>query len=92
MTEIEKAIEYLQGALTSCRCAECSEGNAVVKTAITALREKLEREKECEYCKQVITTVKMDFETDSILGEDKWFSSTRAPKFCPMCGRRLKEA
>ena len=58
--------------------------------AISALQEQAEREKGCEYCEQVITTVKMNFETDSILGESKWFSSTRSPKFCPMCGRRLK--
>ena len=58
--------------------------------AIAALREQAERNKGCEYCKQVIATVKMDFETDSILGENKWFSSTRRPKYCPMCGRRLE--
>ena len=46
-------------------------------------------ETDCPYCKQAITSVKMNFETDSILGESKWFSSTRSPKFCPMCGRRL---
>ena len=61
-----------------------------VELALSALREQAERDKGCEYCKQVIATVKMDFETDSILGENKWFSSTRRPKYCPMCGRRLE--
>ena len=60
-----------------------------VELALSALREQAEHDKGCEYCKQVIATVKMDFETDSILGENKWFSSTRRPKYCPMCGKRL---
>lgn len=60
--------------------------------AMVALREKQERSAGCKYCKQTITSVKMNFETDSVLGESKWFSSTRAPKFCPMCGRHLMEA
>ena len=61
-----------------------------IELALSALREQAERGEGCEYCKQVIATVKMDFETDSILGENKWFSSTRRPKYCPMCGRRLE--
>lgn len=70
-------------------CAERGEMVAFYQDALSALREQAERDKGCEYCKQVIAAVKMDFETDSILGENKWFSSTRRPKFCPMCGRRL---
>ena len=68
---------------------ETRKHNEAIDLATDALREQAERDKGCEYCKQVIATVKMDFETDSILGENKWFSSTRRPKYCPMCGKRL---
>ena len=64
-----------------------SEAKARIEAVIGLL---LKEPQGCEYCKQIITTVKMDFETDSILGENKWFSSTRRPKYCPMCGRRLE--
>jgi len=56
---------------------------------LDALRAQAERSEGCEYCKQIIVSVKINFEADSVLGENKWLSSTRQPKFCPMCGKPL---
>ena len=96
----EEAISYLENAVCELDAGikiysgtikeEFIEQRECFITSLSALREQAERDKGCEYCKQVIATVKMDFETDSILGENKWFSSTRRPKYCPMCGRRLE--
>ena len=43
----------------------------------------------CKYCENEILTVKMEFSYDSYMGKDGWVSSTRHPKVCPMCGRKL---
>lgn len=96
MSEIEQAIAYLERWLPFWK--ERNEDSALyVELALSALREKAEREKGCEFCK------KFDFSEASAKVEKGKFAhihlvcgNTRYPKeeqfnFCPMCGRKLKE-
>jgi hypothetical protein len=72
-------------------------GTATIDLALTALREKLEREKGCEYCKGSAFN---HVGAMKIFGYSKVFTrGADAPvdekdrfKFCPMCGKPLPKA
>lgn len=60
------------------------------EAVLSALRAQQEREKGCEYCRRGIISVHMEMKPSSMGNEQ--LNPNRAPWFCPMCGRRLKEA
>jgi len=79
MDEIEKAIEYIENAITELEAGilvysaqlkdEFIEQKHHFETALIALKEKQERDKGCEYCR----------------GWDK----RSGANYCPMCGRKF---
>lgn len=94
--EIYEAISYMKEMRSICD----TDSGVVPQSydmALSALHEKAEREKGCEFCK------KFDFSEASAKVEKGKFAhihlvcgNTRYPKeeqfnFCPMCGRKLKE-
>lgn len=99
MNEIEKAIETLQG---ECGCVELdlSNSNAGEKAqefaeachvAVEALREKAEREQGCEWCVKGENRLDGEDMEIELMHTLKKESRMVYPRFCPMCGRKLKE-
>lgn len=80
MTEIEKAIEFFEYI----NRPEMED----VALAISALHEKAEREKGCEYCKGLTHGGLADGET---MRELETRQRILQGYFCPMCGRKLGE-
>ena len=83
----------------NCACEFCEENRWAYEMAIAALREKMEREKGCEYCKQAEPIA---YGKDSLMREGYiyldenlltadlyWESMAAAVCYCPMCGRKL---
>jgi hypothetical protein len=100
MNEIEYAITNLEEFLE----ADIGQGDlhmCSAETALTALREKAEREKGCKYCNSdmCFTCIKqLDYYGDGSF-ESKCADEADAircvaykpMKYCPMCGKRLEE-
>lgn len=68
-----------------------------LELALSALREKQEREKGCEFCngdtfKSVGAKTIFDMRKVFLCGGDSMPEESERFKFCPMCGRELKEA
>ena len=86
---IEEAIKYLEGMIfTQDFHPSTLRAKAVNTMAIEALREKLERENGCEYCKVLtpdccggffLPSIDPDCEADMV-----------TITHCPMCGKRLE--
>ena len=61
--------------------------------AIMALFEQAEREKGCEYClrPEDYPIVNLEINNDDVTIDDIKLEYAEPLKFCPMCGRKLKE-
>lgn len=66
-------------------CAEKGEAVAYYQDALTALREKAEREKGCEYC-----NTRFGIATHHINEAGLQAGTKRNAKYCPECSRRLE--
>ena len=84
------------------RVAEFLEGLSVAESA---LQERIDREKGCEYCKESKDIYQVKSELHDSMNEDVYVSGdalvvdigchsygTAEIRFCPMCGRKLKTA
>jgi hypothetical protein len=87
MNEIERAINLISGGeIDYSGIYDCELNERVTEVALTALREKAERSKGCEYC-----------QSENGQGTDIWHGNQlsvgygvyRAIKFCPMCGKAV---
>ena len=89
MNETERAINDLKDFVE----ADIGEGNlhmSSVGTALTALREKAEREKGCEYCTTpACETCIHDGSYEYCSCLCRGISHYEPINFCPMCGRKL---
>ena len=92
MNEIERAIRELQLYID----VRWGGANDMFNLALTALREKADREKGCEYCRGNVKGLVDGDTTIFISHEDKVFYADRSGmdyldwKHCPMCGRKLE--
>lgn len=102
MTDRE-AIEILQEEHRYC-LEPCYVMNAIER-AISALQEREERSKGCEYCRDSKNIYQVKSELHDSMNEDVYVSGdalvvdigchsygTAGIRFCPMCGRPLKTA
>lgn len=85
--EIEKAISILLNVEIA---ASGTDLGGSCHIGRIALRSQQERQEGCEYCRRGIISVHMEMKPSSMGNEQ--LNPNRAPRFCPMCGRRLKEA
>lgn len=107
MNEIENALVAAEHAQYHTFIADGGfyYADGVKELVITALREKLEREKGCEYCKESKNIYQVKSELHDSMNEDVYVSGdalvvdigchsygTAEIRFCPMCGRPLKTA
>ena len=108
---VEKAIEFIGVTKNDRQCKNCSWKDKcqndicsqVDKLTISALQEKAEREKGCEYCDFSSGDVGALFDGEDefflVTGDNEYFIATDGKgifretkiKFCPMCGRRLED-
>ena len=92
MNEIERTIRELQLYVD----VRWGGSNDMFNLALTALSEKAEREKGCEYCRGNVKELVDGDTTIFINHEDKVFYADWSGndyldwKHCPMCGRRLE--
>lgn len=89
MNEIEKQITILHEL--QCKCVE-NGFFSDIELAETALQEKAEREKGCEYC---LRMANMPFEEHDVYIDGNGKLDVDADEdyqlnFCPMCGRKLE--
>ena len=91
--ELEKAIKHFEGLQKRYTTQHNGKHCEFVKTALTALYEKQEREIGCEHCnntdyifesQQKIETTQWDEY------EDGFIVIRQHINFCPMCGKRLE--
>ena len=88
MNEIEKAIETIKRISDLDTKYHLGISNYDLLTAIEALREKVDREKGCEWCCCEIMFDGEDMELE-LLHPLENESRMVYPRFCPMCGRKL---
>lgn len=98
MNEIERAIKAMENIAEywTCRPSE----RQAAQLALTALREKQEREKGCEFCScsEYLDNTLYPKEgyifyagySKQIAADDFHEYETEEIKFCPMCGKRLE--
>lgn len=89
------------GVLTIEQASHRKDGlvDRAIDMAIAALREREQREQECEFCggRHIITSVTVRHSMvgyDDVLGKVKvnFTETLKPPKHCPECGRKLSEA
>ena len=89
MNEVEQAIEYLEpiskhSTMTGAYCEH-------LKTAITALRERAEREKGCAHCNDTRCTTCCHFGWSPEICKRCENQDIYKPRpFCQFCGKRLE--
>ncbi len=96
MNEIEKAIKTIKIAIAEVEWNYPLDYAIAFETAIEALQEKLEREKGCDYCKNISKQLKghkgfgyaVLFEQITI---DEIVEINIDVDYCPHCGRKLGE-
>lgn len=100
MSDIERAIKNLRAHMYYEIDTLPREVGIAISEAITALQEKLARERGCEWCRERKPILKdlgdlqID-DTDSTLwfthqaAADDIYEDHAAIRFCPMCGRKL---
>ena len=95
----EEAIEVLRRlpiGLMDLSCEQKSDLKEALNIALAALRGPTREQVEkswagCEYCeKHKINLVRIEMNYNDSPGSPERLNPTRVPKFCPMCGRKLK--
>jgi hypothetical protein len=95
-TDIERAIESLEYFISGDCCGNQMDFVEEIEMGITALREKQERDKGCEYCTDYEDLASMKrvgciYIDGNLLVADLYSESMAAEvRYCPMCGKELE--
>lgn len=88
--DIDKAIEKLHRHATTPIPLSWQEAKWIIQI-IQALREKQERDKGCEYCTDLGRHKVISAEISHFKAADDIYNFPMPVKYCPNCGRMLKE-